>query len=189
MTAGWTYTNAGQPDFNAPDGWEWTCPDNCPTPFRGSSVVGSDSPLWETRVGGVLYSQPCVTASPFCKEISPPSSSFAAGTGVGTGAGAGGAGLCAAVQTHPLMCLSALSARTSNCAYGGGEQCVACPVHARCPGGHRVWPTLGYWTPSERLPLNGLIPTVVQRCNPPIQRCQGLTHGTRVCAQCLQGYR
>ena len=72
---------------------------------------------------------------------------------------------------------------------GGGEQCVACPAHARCPGGLRVWPTLGYWTPSERLPLNGLLPTVVQRCDSPIQRCQGLTHGTRVCAQCLQGYR
>ena len=72
---------------------------------------------------------------------------------------------------------------------GGGEQCVACPAHARCPGGLRVWPTLGYWTPSERLPLNGLLPTVVQRCDSPIQRCQGLTHGTRVCAQCLEGYR
>lgn len=29
------------------------------------------------------------------------------------------------------------------------EDCVSCPEGAVCPGGDRIWPSVGYWSPDE----------------------------------------
>jgi hypothetical protein len=33
--------------------------------------------------------------------------------------------------------------------FGAGGVCKECPKGALCPGGNRVWPKEGYWSPSE----------------------------------------
>jgi hypothetical protein len=33
--------------------------------------------------------------------------------------------------------------------YGRGADCNDCPIEAECPGGLRMWPKPGFWTPSE----------------------------------------
>eukprot|EP00698_Gefionella_okellyi_P014030 TRINITY_DN3876_c1_g2_i1.p1 TRINITY_DN3876_c1_g2~~TRINITY_DN3876_c1_g2_i1.p1 ORF type:complete len:1915 (+),score=364.46 TRINITY_DN3876_c1_g2_i1:42-5747(+) len=82
---------------------------------------------------------------------------------------------------------------TRDCPYVGfigyGEECRRCPLGADCPGGNRIWPLPGWWSPGE---FSG---TVIQ-CNPPAAlRCVGGRssscgrgyQGSR-CGQCSQGF-
>jgi hypothetical protein len=43
--------------------------------------------------------------------------------------------------------------------FGSGLDCRACPAEAICPGGRRMWPRDGYWTPDE-------ISGEIYRCEP-----------------------
>eukprot|EP00002_Diphylleia_rotans_P004550 TRINITY_DN133_c0_g1_i1.p1 TRINITY_DN133_c0_g1~~TRINITY_DN133_c0_g1_i1.p1 ORF type:complete len:1995 (-),score=291.76 TRINITY_DN133_c0_g1_i1:835-6819(-) len=36
--------------------------------------------------------------------------------------------------------------------YGDGFYCTTCPDNAQCPGGARVWPKIGSWSPDEEIP-------------------------------------
>lgn len=71
----------------------------------------------------------------------------------------------------------------SNCAFGSGASCSACPDGALCPGGSRLWPRVGYWAPCER--ASSVLP-----CGPPDPdtKCGGwkVSRGT---VQCGTGYR
>eukprot|EP01029_Cantina_marsupialis_P007297 TRINITY_DN1804_c0_g4_i1.p1 TRINITY_DN1804_c0_g4~~TRINITY_DN1804_c0_g4_i1.p1 ORF type:complete len:1750 (-),score=408.74 TRINITY_DN1804_c0_g4_i1:1041-6290(-) len=69
----------------------------------------------------------------------------------------------------------------SQCAFGAGDECKACPAGAFCPGGYRAWTRPGYWTESES---SGN--TV--RCQPPaIERCPGW-NATTGQSQCADGF-
>eukprot|EP00002_Diphylleia_rotans_P034286 TRINITY_DN7356_c0_g1_i10.p1 TRINITY_DN7356_c0_g1~~TRINITY_DN7356_c0_g1_i10.p1 ORF type:complete len:437 (-),score=53.30 TRINITY_DN7356_c0_g1_i10:139-1449(-) len=78
---------------------------------------------------------------------------------------------------------------TSGCApgtYGDGITCKPCPANSECPGGNRVWPTSGSWSPSEDVaPVS---------CYPP-EACEGGRFSTcregyvgEFCSTCAEGY-
>jgi hypothetical protein len=71
--------------------------------------------------------------------------------------------------------------------YGRGLQCKECPAQAECPGGYRLWPKEGFWTPGESAGY-------VVACEPPdaclggqTSQCRRGNTGT-FCASCLKGY-
>ena len=82
----------------------------------------------------------------------------------------------------------------SSCAFGGGGSCVSCPEGGMCPGGFRIWPFPGYWTPAEG---SG---EVIQCAPPAAQRCPGLASQANAycgslydpasprCSLCLPGH-
>lgn len=58
-------------------------------------------------------------------------------------------------------------ATASQCAWGEGSACQACPEGALCPGGPRLWPQPGFWVANERA-------ATVVACDPPhADRCIG----------------
>eukprot|EP00161_Ancyromonas_sigmoides_P020018 TRINITY_DN5734_c1_g2_i1.p1 TRINITY_DN5734_c1_g2~~TRINITY_DN5734_c1_g2_i1.p1 ORF type:complete len:667 (-),score=138.81 TRINITY_DN5734_c1_g2_i1:56-1957(-) len=69
---------------------------------------------------------------------------------------------------------------TANCPFAGqfgvGNDCRDCPRNAYCPGGARMWPVAGYWTPDE-------FAEYVVGCNPPAA-CPGGRF-----SPCASGYR
>ena len=83
----------------------------------------------------------------------------------------------------------------ANCPVGEGASCSPCPTGAICPGGNRVWPQPGYWTPSETYGS-------VFQCSPPsTQRCQGWSRrynatdcgpnfdrSSYSCVECIPGF-
>ena len=58
---------------------------------------------------------------------------------------------------------------TNNCPtvgfYGLAGSCKSCPAIATCPGGDRLWPIEGYWSPNEQ--------TMPTACSAPTSRCAG----------------
>ncbi len=71
--------------------------------------------------------------------------------------------------------------------FGRGTACKACPEHATCPGGFRLWPDPGYWTPTEAS-------SVLEACRPPEACLGGRTsscapgyEGT-LCGECAAGF-
>jgi len=100
--------------------------------------------------------------------------------------------------TDPLSgaCTDASNPLSYSCAYGGGSSCVTCPVGALCPGGSRLWPRVGYWSPRDAS-------SSVTACAPPdpavkcggwdisagAVRCgQPYLHGSYLCGACAAGY-
>ncbi|KNC54757.1 uncharacterized protein AMSG_01608 [Thecamonas trahens ATCC 50062] len=82
---------------------------------------------------------------------------------------------------------------TDDCPYEGqfgrGTACAPCPTGAVCPGGFRLWPKPGYWTPSEDAGF------VVPCAAPATERCVGGKDATcgpgytgQLCAGCASGY-
>ncbi|KNC48523.1 uncharacterized protein AMSG_04967 [Thecamonas trahens ATCC 50062] len=72
--------------------------------------------------------------------------------------------------------------------FGKGLQCAPCPSYARCPGGDRMWPKEGYWTPSE-------FAGFVVACSSPASRCSGgrasrcgAAYSGNMCAECAPGF-
>ncbi|KNC53811.1 uncharacterized protein AMSG_12270 [Thecamonas trahens ATCC 50062] len=68
--------------------------------------------------------------------------------------------------------------------FGVGASCRPCPAGGICPGGNRVWPQPGFWTPDEGAGY-------VIECKPPSERCAGGRQSScgpeyagRECAQC-----
>ena len=62
---------------------------------------------------------------------------------------------------------------------GKGVTCRSCPTGAECPGGERIWPLEGYWTPGED---SGF----VVACEPKAA-CRGKQDA--VIAACAAGYK
>jgi len=80
---------------------------------------------------------------------------------------------------------------TSNCPvvgqYGVNGECESCPTGAICPGGPRVWPEAGYWSPNED--------TLPEACPAPTSRCLGgegspcaTGYNGTLCENCVAGY-
>ncbi|KNC55752.1 uncharacterized protein AMSG_11149 [Thecamonas trahens ATCC 50062] len=73
--------------------------------------------------------------------------------------------------------------------FGRGIACRSCPEGAYCPGGFRMWPLPGYWTPNERVGW-------VEPCpEPALARCLGGQNAAcgrgytgDYCAECAEGY-
>jgi len=42
-----------------------------------------------------------------------------------------------------------LTPLSSNCAYGSGASCSACPDGALCPAARALWPRVGFWAPER----------------------------------------
>lgn len=68
---------------------------------------------------------------------------------------------------------------------GSGENCVACPEGATCPGGGRLVPKAGYWAPTDGA-------TYAIQCHPP-SACQeggacGVGYEGDFCSQCSKGF-
>lgn len=66
--------------------------------------------------------------------------------------------------------------------FGRGLECKPCPTGAYCPGGYRIWPLAGYWSPSED---SGF----VIACDP-AESCLGgqVAPGTAPSVQCAPHY-
>ncbi|KNC52830.1 uncharacterized protein AMSG_08972 [Thecamonas trahens ATCC 50062] len=72
--------------------------------------------------------------------------------------------------------------------FGRGLECKSCPDGAFCPGGYRLWPLPGYWTPAEDAGF-------VVKCSEPSERCLGgrfalcsSGYADKACANCAHGY-
>jgi hypothetical protein len=78
--------------------------------------------------------------------------------------------------------------------YNGDSVCHACPQGAFCPGGDRIWPMYGFWSPHERLlpqqcaHSNACPGAIGQRSTYPVQIKSNGEHDTRRCAS-GEGYR
>ena len=79
------------------------------------------------------------------------------------------------------------------CAFGHAKTCRNCPRHARCPGGDRAWPMVGYWNADETSV------DVVRCAIPAEERCLGfdvknltcrcgLGYAGTACRDCAPGY-
>ena len=72
--------------------------------------------------------------------------------------------------------------------YALNNSCSSCPAHATCPGGDRVWPLPGYWSPDELSPPYA--------CPLPSSRCLGGSNSScavgyrgELCSLCADGYQ
>ena len=190
--------------------WEWACPPNCPsgvneisapnatpaTPPDGgtlgleglmfydacSSMVGrtsTSSNLGDTATGNASSSSSSSVSS-CCRSDAVLNTAIATQPQQKEQAAS-----CEEFTTDPRVCLNADLARAGGCAFRGGDQCVPCSAHARCPGGARTWPVAGYWVSSETSP-------VVAECpQPSKERCLGMLHSGRpdVARQCGPEYK
>jgi len=100
-----------------------------------------------------------------------------------------------APSSTSATCVNPQDPGFSQCAYGAGSNCAACPTGAMCPGGYRTMPLPGYWTSASDA-------SVVLRCaDVATARCPGYNatfgHGTCApgydsrtiaCAGCQAGY-
>ena len=93
-------------------------------------------------------------------------------------------------------CSNASDPASYGCAYGGGSACSVCPVGAVCPGGARLWPRAGFWSPSEGSPavLACARPLPALRClgwnalTASTQCGPGYLQGSYLCGACARGF-
>eukprot|EP00698_Gefionella_okellyi_P024988 TRINITY_DN9001_c0_g1_i1.p1 TRINITY_DN9001_c0_g1~~TRINITY_DN9001_c0_g1_i1.p1 ORF type:complete len:4472 (-),score=913.68 TRINITY_DN9001_c0_g1_i1:1438-14763(-) len=69
--------------------------------------------------------------------------------------------------------------------FGIGLECRSCPAGAYCPGGRRIWPSSGYWSPGED---SGFVVQCDSTDDGDLNRCLGYTGNGFGDSLCATGY-